>query len=47
MQQTKSVTEAATAARDDQKEKARRAAGIAGSIYTSPLNGNSGNKLGG
>ena len=46
-QQTKNVTEAATAAREDQKEKARKAAGIAGSIYTSPLGMNGNNKLGG
>jgi len=42
VQQTKSVTEAATAAREDQKERARKAAGIAGSIHTS----GTGDKLG-
>lgn len=33
----KPVTEAATAARQDQRDKAAKAAGIRGSIYTSPL----------
>ena len=33
----KPVTEAATAARQDQRDKAAKAAGIAGSVYTSPL----------
>ena len=33
----KPVTEAATAARDRQKEKASKASGIKGSIFTSPL----------
>ena len=34
----KPVTEAATAARQNQRDKAAKAAGIGGSIYTSPLN---------
>ena len=34
----KPITEAATAARQSQKEKAAKAAGISGSIFTSPLN---------
>ena len=34
----KPVTEAATAARQNQKDKAAKAAGISGSVYTSPLN---------
>ncbi|MDO5483513.1 MAG: hypothetical protein Q4F27_01260 [Desulfovibrionaceae bacterium] len=34
----KPVTEAATAARQSQKDKAARATGISGSVYTSPLN---------
>ena len=34
----KPVTEAATAARQNQKDKAAKAAGINGSVYTSPLN---------
>lgn len=34
----KPVTEAATAARQSQKDKAAKAAGINGSVYTSPLN---------
>ena len=34
----KPVTEAATAARQSQKDKAGKAAGINGSVYTSPLN---------
>lgn len=34
----KPVTEAATAARQSQKEKAARATGISGSIHTSPFN---------
>jgi len=34
----KPVTEAATAARQNQKDKAAKAAGIGGSVYTSPLN---------
>ena len=33
----KPVTEAATAARQNQKDKAARASGLAGSIHTSPL----------
>lgn len=33
----KPVTEAATAARQDQRDKAAKAAGIGGSVYTSPL----------
>lgn len=33
----KPVTEAATAARQNQKDKASKAAGIRGSIYTNPL----------
>ncbi len=33
----KPVTEAATAARQAQRDKAAKAAGIRGSIYTSPL----------
>ena len=33
----KPVTEAATAARQDQKDKAARASGLRGSIHTSPL----------
>lgn len=36
-QTTKSVTEAATAARESQRDRARKAAGISGSILTSPL----------
>lgn len=39
----KAVTEAATAARQNQRDKAARAAGIGGSIYTSPLNRADGN----
>ncbi|MGE9985295.1 hypothetical protein [Desulfovibrio sp. SGI.169] len=39
----KPVTEAATAARQNQRDKAARAAGIGGSIYTSPLNRADGN----
>ena len=34
----KPVTEAATAARQSQKDKAAKAAGLSGSVYTSPLN---------
>ncbi|MFT4300555.1 MAG: hypothetical protein QM579_02255 [Desulfovibrio sp.] len=34
----KPVTEAATAARQAQKDKASKAAGIGASVYTSPLN---------
>ena len=34
----KPVTEAATAARQNQRDKAAKAAGLGGSIYTSPLN---------
>ena len=34
----KPVTEAATAARQNQKDKASKAAGINASVYTSPLN---------
>ena len=34
----KPVTEAATAARQAQKDKASKAAGINASVYTSPLN---------
>ncbi|MBO5491349.1 MAG: hypothetical protein J5960_08025 [Desulfovibrio sp.] len=34
----KPVTEAATAARQSQKDKAAKAAGIGGSVLTSPLN---------
>ena len=42
-QQTKSVTEAATAARDTQKDKARKAAGLSGTILTnSALSSNAG-----
>lgn len=36
-QTTKPVTEAATAARESQRDRARKAAGISGSILTSPL----------
>ncbi len=36
-QVAKPVTEAATAARDAQKDKAAKASGIGGSILTSPL----------
>lgn len=41
-QTTKPVTEAATAARETQRDKARKAAGISGSILTSPLDAQSG-----
>lgn len=37
-QTTKPVTEAATAARENQKDKASKAAGLRGSILTSDLN---------
>lgn len=37
-QTTKPVTEAATAARQNQKDKASKAAGLRGSILTSDLN---------
>lgn len=38
-QTAKPVTEAATAARQSQKDKAAKAAGISGSILTDPLTG--------
>lgn len=40
-QTTKPVTEAATAARESQRDRARKAAGISGSILTSPLDASS------
>lgn len=41
-QVSKSVSEAATAARQAQRDKAARAQGIRGSVLTSPLAGQSG-----
>lgn len=46
-QVSKSVSEAATTARQAQKDKAARAQGIRGSILTSPLSGVSGVSAGG
>ena len=46
-QVSKPVSEAATAARQAQKDKAARAQGIRGSILTSPLSGQVGNTGGG
>ena len=42
-QVSKPVTEAATAARQSQKDKAAKAAGIRGSILTDPMSSGSGN----
>ena len=39
VEQTKNVTEASTAAREEQKQKASKAAGLRGSILTSDLSG--------
>ncbi len=44
-QTPKPVTEAATAARDAQKEKASKAAGIGASILTSPVQAQSSTQL--
>lgn len=43
---TKPVSEAATTARQAQKEKANKAAGLRGSILTSDLNNGGNNTLG-
>ena len=43
-QSTKPVTEAATAARDAQKNRARKAAGLTGSILTDAVGGDAGGK---
>lgn len=45
-QVSKPVTEAATAARQAQKEKAAKAAGIRGSVFTDPLSAPAGDGSG-